>query len=206
MLRRGPGFRLRLHPGYGLRPCSPDGVKPNPGQGLKVLSVVIAAPRGLAAPGHPAVSPIPALFRLARCSDGSMNRASQRLAGRVRGGPGCSGCSPCADGGHRYPGSYVPSSAVARPRPHFGGCARWCYTHSDKATDETGLECPPPPGVVTVTRRQSPDRVQVFRQDHDGLGRERGFADSLAVSRAQFVDLPGKEVGTAIPERDRKEV
>ena len=54
---------------------------------------------------------------------------------------------------------------------------------------EMSLDPPPAPREIRVSRRQGENRVQMIRQDHDSIDRERTFAPTRPERRAHRVDV-----------------
>jgi hypothetical protein len=75
-----------------------------------------------------------------------------------------------------------------------------------KPMREMRIDSPPAAGEVGIAWRQRPDGMQVFRQDHDGLDRERTLVPRDPERRAQGAYVIHHRGGCPVRERDREEI
>src|ERR1043166_7658968 len=65
-------------------------------------------------------------------------------------------------------------------------------TRCDHMVAEMSLDPPPAPREIRISRRQGENRMQMIRQDYDGIDRVRAFTPAHAERRAQRADVIDK--------------
>jgi hypothetical protein len=73
------------------------------------------------------------------------------------------------------------------------------------ATREERLDQAPPRRIVCISRRQGPDSVQMVRQDHDRIERERMARPHIAKSFPQQTDSLRKQARAPVSQVNREE-
>jgi len=71
---------------------------------------------------------------------------------------------------------------------------------------EMPLDALPAAGEIGIAGRQRPDGMQVFRQDRDGLDRERTLVPRDTERLPQGVHMMYQRRGCPVSERDREEI
>src|ERR1700680_573936 len=87
---------------------------------------------------------------------------------------------------------------MAMPLPRSPG--------AKKPMREIGFDAFPAAGKIRIARRQRPDGMQVFRQDHDGFDRERTLVPRDTERHPQGAEVLDHRRGSPISERDREEI
>lgn len=103
-------------------------------------------------------------------------------------------------GDHVFPEPTLPHPTLA-PSAASGKVGR-----ARKATGETGLDPPPPPGKVRVAFGQRPDAMQVVGQDADRNGPKRLAPRGVAIGGAQRGDVLDQQPAVAAQQVGGKEV
>lgn len=153
--------------------------------------------RGHAIPARPDPTAYP---------DGSTNAATPRPASRARASPGWPNNTKHARRNPPHPEWHGPKTGVAtHPSRVCAPCSNCALRLTNRPT-ETCLDLAPAAGKVRIARRQGPDRVQMVRQNNDGIRLKRLFAMGGRIDGAQRIYVRDQQVATTMRELDGKEI